>query len=206
MDDAPEALVFDYDGVLADTESLHWKSWAALLSRYDIQFTWAEYCSFGRGISDAQMCEALRKRSPLLDPTELLRQNFERRRMVREWSLEEIPIPAEMIKLLMTLTGYRIGLVTNSERSDVEPILRATAIYERFDAMVFGEDTPTHKPDPDPYLLIAQKLGVATGLAFEDSAAGVESALAAGFKVVKVERPEELAQIVARSLQCQLGP
>jgi HAD superfamily hydrolase (TIGR01509 family) len=67
--------------------------------------------------------------------------------------------------------------------------------------MVFGEDVTAHKPAPDPYLLIAQKLGVGTGIAFEDSQSGVESARAAGFKVVRVEQPKELAQLVARSLR-----
>ena len=62
--------------------------------------------------------------------------------------------------LLTTLGAYRPGLVTSSERSKVEPILRASAIYEKFDAMVFGEDVTAHQPAPDPYLLVAQKLGV----------------------------------------------
>jgi HAD superfamily hydrolase (TIGR01509 family) len=122
--------------------------------------------------------------------------------MVCQWSLAEIPIPQATIKLLSTLGAYRIGLVTSSERLDVEPILRASAIYEQFDAMVFGEDVAANKPAPEPYLLIAQKLEVRTGIAFEDSQSGLESgALAAGFKVVKIEQPKELAQVVARSLR-----
>jgi len=67
--------------------------------------------------------------------------------------------------------------------------------------MVFGEDVAANKPAPEPYLLIAQKLEVRTGIAFEDSQSGLESALAAGFKVVKIEQPKELAQVVARSLR-----
>jgi beta-phosphoglucomutase len=197
----PDALVFDYDGVLADTEPLHWRSWAALLSRYDVQFTWEEYCRVGRGVNDTQMFEAFRERVALIGGAEFSRRNLERKRMVCQWSLAEIPIPQATIKLLSTLGAYRIGLVTSSERLDVEPILRASAIYEQFDAMVFGEDVAANKPAPDPYLLIAQKLEVRTGIAFEDSQSGLESALAAGFKAVKIEQPKELAQVVARSLR-----
>jgi beta-phosphoglucomutase len=200
MDEMRKVLVFDYDGVLADTERLHWKSWAALLLPYDIQLTWEEYCSFGRGVDDAQMCVALGDRMPLVGTPELLRQNCERRRMVRDWSLAEIPIPQETVQLLTTLGAHRIGLVTSSEQADLEPVLRAAAIFETFDAMVFGHEVAAHKPAPDPYLLIAQKLGVKTGIAFEDSVPGVESALAAGFEVVRVEQPSELAHLVERSL------
>ena len=142
----------------------------------------------------------------LLPQYEFSRQNLERKRVVCEWSLAEIPIPQETIKLLTTLGAYRLGLVTSSERSKVEPILRASAIYEKFDAMVFGEDVTVHKPAPDPYLLVAQKLGVSTGIAFEDSRPGLESALAAGFKVVRLEEPKDLTKIVAQSLRRQTNP
>jgi beta-phosphoglucomutase len=196
-----DTLVFDYDGVLADTEPLHWRSWAALLERYDIPLTWEEYCREWQGVSDSQMLEAFRERMAFPDGSALLCQNDKRKRLVCQRSLAEIPIPQATIALLSTLGAYRIGLVTSSERRDVEPILRASGIYGQFDAMVFGEDVTAHKPAADPYLLIAQKLGVGTGIAFEDSQSGVESARAAGFKVVRVEQPKELAQLVARSLR-----
>ena len=195
-----DALVFDYDGVIADTEPLHWRSWATLLSRYDIPFSWEEYRGEWRGVSNAQMFEAFRKRLPLSDIAELLRQNDQRKCLVCQWSLAEIPIPQATIETLSTPDAYCIGLVTSSERPDVEPLLRASEIYEYF-VLVFGEDVAAHKPAPDPYLLIAQKLDVSTGIAFVDSESGVESALATGFKVVRVEQPTELAQIVARSLR-----
>ena len=203
MDETREALVFDYDGVLADTEHLHWKSWPSLLMRYDTQLTWEEYCSLGRGVDDAQMCEVLAQRVPLVDATELARRNRERKRWVRDWSLSQIPIPPATIKMLSTLGAYRLGLVTSSERSEVEPILRLAQIYEQFDALVFGDEVAAPKPAPDPYLLVAQKLRIRTGIAFEDSAPGAASALAAGFKVVRIEQPSELAQLVARSLRWQ---
>jgi HAD superfamily hydrolase (TIGR01509 family) len=203
MGEMPIALVFDYDGVLADTERLHWKSWAALFLPYDLRLTWDEYCRIGRGFADDQMFRSIMKNAPDLDLNmeELARLNEERKREVRAWSLAESPIPQETIELLATLKAYRIGLVTSSERSYVEPVLRASAIYEKFDALVFGEDVPIHKPTPDPYLLIAKWLGASTGIAFEDSDSGLESARAAGFKAVRIEHPTDLAQVVAQSLR-----
>jgi HAD superfamily hydrolase (TIGR01509 family) len=199
----PEALVFDYDGVLADTEPLHWKSWAALFRPYGVELTWEEYGRIGRGVSDIQMFASLLKNAPRLPVDELMLLNLERRRMVLEWSLAESPIPRQTIELLTTLKPYRIGLVTSSDRADVEPVLRASQIYDKFDAIVFGDDVPRHKPAPDPYLLIAKKLGVSTGIAFEDSDSGMKSAQAAGFKAVRIEHPNDLPQIVAQTLQDQ---
>lgn len=200
MSELREALVFDYDGVIADTEPLHWKSWVALLAPYNYELGWEEYCSLGRGVDDAQIYEALRNQASLPDEAEFLRQNIERKRMVREWSLQQIPIPRETIALLHALERHPIGLVTTSKRAEVEPVLRAAHIYGRFDALVFGEDVKAPKPAPDPYLLAAQKLGVSAGIAFEDSEPGLESARAAGFRVVKIDQPRDLARIVTQIL------
>jgi beta-phosphoglucomutase len=191
-----EALIFDYDGVIADTEPLHWRSWAALLLPFGIQLDWEEYCGVGRGASDRQIYEAMRRRAELPDAAEFSRLNVERKRKVREWSLKEIPIAQETLVLLRSLNGSRVGLVTSSERGDVEPVLRAAGILDRFDAAVFGEDVMDHKPSPAPYLLIAEKLDVSRGVAFEDSEPGLASARAAGFEAIKVERPMDLPQIV----------
>ena len=201
MVDLREALVFDYDGVIADTEPLHWKSWAVLLSRCGIELGWAEYCRIGQGVNDKQIYEHYRARMPHADVKAFEEQNGERKRMVRELSMKESPIAQETVALLKSLTGFRLGLVTSSERSEVEPVLRAAQIHDKFDAMVFGGETASPKPSPAPYLLIAERLSVKSGIAFEDSEPGLESASAAGFRAIKVERPKDLAKIVELTLR-----
>lgn len=201
MAEMREALVFDYDGVIADTEPLHWKSWAALLLTFGVELGWEEYCEFGLGIGDAQIYEQFRKRAPLPDANEFSRLNLERKERVREWSMKDIPISHETVALLKALGCRQVGLVTSSGRLEIEPVLRAAAVYDQFSAMVFGEDVERSKPSPEPYLLIAQRLGVQTGIAFEDSESGLESARAAGFRAVKIDRPGDLAETVARWLR-----
>ncbi len=201
MAELREALVFDYDGVIADTEPLHWKSWAVLLSRYGIQLGWEEYYRIGQGVSDAEIFAHFGAQMRSVNADEFSSQNRERKRMVREWSLAKSPIPPETVALLRTLGGYRVGLVTSSEQTEVEPILRAAQVYDRFDRMVFGGEPATPKPSPAPYLLIAERLGVKTGTAFEDSEPGLVSARAAGFKAVRIVRPGDLAKMVALSLR-----
>jgi len=201
MVDVREALVFDYDGVVANTEPLHWKSWAILLSRYGVELPWEEYCRIGRGVSDRQMYEHFRARMSGVDEGEFIRQNSERKRLVRELSLKASPIAPQTIALLKSLEDHRLGLVTSSERADVKPILQAAGISELFDAMVFGDDVAAPKPSPAPYLIIAERLGVKTGFAFEDSEAGLESARSAGFRSIRVERPEDLPELVKRIIR-----
>jgi HAD superfamily hydrolase (TIGR01509 family) len=110
------------------------------------------------------------------------------------------PISEATIEMLLSLKGYRLGLVTSSAKCDVQPVLRAAGIYQCFDALVFGEDVEHHKPAPDPYLLLSRRLDIKTGLVFEDSNAGITSALEAGFTVITVTEPEQLSTIVYREI------
>jgi beta-phosphoglucomutase len=201
MVDMREALVFDYDGVIADTEPLHWKSWAVLLAPYGIEFGWDEYCRVGRGVSDEAIFARFRKQLSEMDAAALSSRNNERKQMVSTWSLAESPISTETVALLKSLAGNRIGLVTSSNRVDVEPVLRSAGIYDCFGAMVFGEEPAAPKPSAAPYLLIAERLGVKTGIAFEDSEPGLASARAAGFNAIRIVRPCDLPQMVEMSLR-----
>jgi beta-phosphoglucomutase-like phosphatase (HAD superfamily) len=52
-------LAFDYDGVLADTEPLHWRSWREIISPFAIELSWEQYCRHCRGVAETRMREAL---------------------------------------------------------------------------------------------------------------------------------------------------
>jgi beta-phosphoglucomutase len=198
MIETREALVFDFDGVIADTEPLHWKSWAVLLARHGIELGWDEYCRIGLGVSDEKIYERFRGQIDGANHGAFGEQNAERKRMVRELSLNESPIAQETVALIKSLDRRRVGLVTSSDRSEVEPVLHAAGIGESFHALVFGGDVAAHKPSPAPYLLVAEKLGVKTGVAFEDSEPGLASATAAGFRAIRVATPNDLPEIVKR--------
>lgn len=195
-------LIFDYDGVIADTERLHWRAWAEILELRGIPFTWDQYCEIGRGMQEAQMIATL---GQLVDDPSLLfgveLQITLRNEMIRDLCISVPPIQEATIELLHSLKGYRLGLVTSSARSDVEPVLRTAGIFECFDAVVFGDDVERHKPAPDPYLLLGSLLDVKTGLVFEDSDAGIASAQEAGFVVIPIGDPADLPRIVDREIR-----
>lgn len=198
----PPALVFDFDGVIADTEPLYWKAWATLLYPHGLTLTWDEYCRLGRGVKDEDMLTslpALASRPSLI--AALQQQLAARQQTIQTWCRQESPIGSATARTLLSLRHFRIGLVTSSERSAVEPLLRDAGIRDCFEAMVFREDVERHKPDPAPYLRIRTQLGVDGGIAFEDSEPGMQSAANAGFKVVRVNHPGELPGIVSRTLQ-----
>lgn len=193
----PQALVFDFDGVLADTEPLYWRAWCELLKPCGVTFTWDHYCRIGRGIRDENMLDSLAGLVGDPDAMDRLKQRLsERKQMVRRWKFDQPPIARATIQSIKSLCGWNLGVVTSSDRDDIEPLLEKTGIRECFTACVYGDDLAIHKPDPAPYLLIREKLGVNGGIAFEDSDAGVQSAAGAGFDVIRVEAPEELPRLV----------
>ncbi len=201
MDAAPEALVFDFDGVIADTEPLYWRAWCEILRSVDVSFEWADYCRIGRGIRDDKMLESL---SVLVSDPELVSRIKprlpERMEMIRRWNTEQPPIPKATVQLMKSLQGHKVGLVTSSDRSDVESMLDAAGIAGCFGACVFGEEIKAHKPDPAPYLLIRRKLAISGGVAFEDSEAGLQSATSAGFDAIRVASPDDLPALVGNIL------
>jgi beta-phosphoglucomutase len=192
-------LVFDYDGVLANTEPLHWDSWKKLLAPYRIELTWDQYCRHCRGVADSRMREVFIEMSPqAVGLPDLAPYLAARNLEVRESSLAQSPIPRSTLEMLRRLGDWRLGLVTSAERGDVEPVLRSANIQGCFEAAVFRGDVTRYKPAPDPYLAIAACMSVATGLAFEDSDAGIASAIAAGFHAIRVDDPENLPGVVSQ--------
>jgi beta-phosphoglucomutase len=200
-----DTLIFDFDGVIADTEPLYWSAWAEILDRRGIRFTWDQYCEIGLGIQDTQMIFKLRQfveDSSMLSGLE--EQIALRDELVRDKCISAPPIQRETIEMLHSLGSYRLGLVTSSTKVNVEPALRAAGVFDCFEAIVFGEDVENHKPAPAPYLLLGNRLNVKTGLVFEDSTAGIISAQQAGFVVVPVADPKHLPQLVYREIRfCQ---
>ena len=191
-------LIFDYDGVQADTEPLHWESWNKLLAPYQIELSWEQYCRHCRGVADTHMREALIEMCPqTIGLPDLAPYLAARKLEVLRSSLARSPISRKTQEMLRLLGDWRLGLVTSADRDEVEPVLRSASIQDCFEACVFRGDVTRHKPAPDPYLAIAAGMNIATGFVFEDSDAGMASAIAAGFHAIRVDAPESLLRMVS---------
>jgi beta-phosphoglucomutase len=196
-----EAILFDFDGVLADSEPVHFECWQEILRRFDLDLDWKTYCEQGIGISDRKLLAFLSERANPPVDVELLIAEFPRKKdMFRARMLKRQPFSAEVFELLQELRGYRLAVVTSSGQTEVEPILERAGLRNYFQAIVYGGDVQQHKPAPDPYLLAVERLGVRSALAVEDSNAGEASARAAGLDVLRVGTASEMPAMLRRRL------
>lgn len=182
-----DVLLFDFDGVLADTERVHHASWNTVLEPYGIQFTWPEYVKQCVGIADRMVAERLQLPEPasaVARKQQLFRQGLE----------ETPPFQQETIELLQELVeSYRMAVVSSSYRTEIFPPIERAGLLPLFETLVFGNDVQNLKPAPDPYLLAVARLGARSALVIEDSEAGVASGTAAGLEVLRVSGPDRMA-------------
>ncbi|MGB9605273.1 MAG: HAD family hydrolase [Bryobacteraceae bacterium] len=198
---AYEAILFDFDGVLADTEPLHWEAWRDAVAPLGINLTWEVYRTQMIGVSDRDVVAFLARMAQPPLPTETIWNRFaDKQRLFLEKALANPPLPPANSELLRQLDSLKLALVTSTSIREIEPLLRAAGILQRFHTIVAAEDVQHPKPHPEPYLLAARRLGARRALAVEDSEAGEAAARAAGLDVLRVGSAVELPSALSRRL------
>lgn len=196
-----EAILFDFDGVLADSEPVHFECWQEILQTFGLHLDWKTYTEQGIGVSDRKLLGFLCARAdPPMDIEPLIAEFPRKKDMFRARMLERQPFSTEVFELLPELRGYQLAVVTSSGQTEIEPILERAGLRNFFQAVVYGGDVEQHKPAPDPYLLAVEKLGVRSALAVEDSNAGETSARAAGLDVLRVRTTSEMPRLLRQRL------
>jgi len=197
-----EAILFDFDGVLVDSEPVHFGCWQEILQSFDLHLDWETYRTYGIGVSDRDLMSLICQRAGRpLEVDRLLAEYPRKRVMFRDRMLERQVFPAGVLELLPQLHAYQLAVVTSSGQSEVEPLLRDAGIHDFFRTMVYGGDVKKLKPAPDPYLLAVKRLGVNRALALEDSDAGEASARAAGLDVLRVRSPAEMPELLRERIE-----
>jgi len=199
----PDAILFDFDGVLADTEPVHYACWAQVLAPFGIILTWEYYRDHAIGVDDREVVRALAaSANPPLDWQVLFAQYPAKKRMFRERTLAAPPFDPALDGLLAELhRDYKLAVVSSSSRAEIEPALVAGGLRKHFDTLVTGEDVTRHKPDPEPYREAARRLGATSALVVEDSLVGQASGRAAGYEVLAVAHPEDVVTLVRGRLR-----
>jgi beta-phosphoglucomutase len=196
-----DAVLFDFDGVLMDTEPLHYACWMEALREFRVEVTLEQYLDRWVGVADSLMLDDMgRLANPPVYGATLARFHPAKRELFSRRSLTELPWTPEVAEFLSSLEAYKLAVVTSSDRSEVAPLLEAGGIRRFFQAEVYGNETSRLKPAPDPYLRAAEVLGARRPLVVEDSDDGVASARAAGFDFVRVRTPREVAAAVRERL------
>ena len=196
-----EAILFDFDGVLVDSEPVHCECWQEILKPYGLQLDWKTYCEHGIGAADrlllARLCQQV---NPPVELERLIAEYPRKRELFQTRMLEREAFSADVLELIPQLNEYQLAVVTSSGQAEVESILVRAGIREYFRVAVFGGDVKRHKPDPEPYQLAVEKLGVRYALVVEDSDAGVASAKAAGLDVLRIGEPSAMPAMLRAHL------
>jgi HAD superfamily hydrolase (TIGR01509 family) len=201
------AIIFDMDGVIADSEPRYYAAVNTILSEDGVRLTEEEYAGV-IGLSVEAAWEEYIRRHGLKRPL------AEYVRLYDPAVLNELRKPAEPSPGVRELIeaakkrGLRLGLASSSLGAWVEALLQGIGLIDAFEVVVYGEMVERHKPAPDCYLLAAERLGVRPHrcLAIEDSPSGIQSANAAGMFVVAVRTPStsgldlSLADLVLETL------
>lgn len=197
-----DAILFDFDGVLADTEPIHCACWAEALAPLGISLDWETYQREFVGLDDREMARILAARCHPPRPWEELWENAypAKRTLFRARTAAAPPFPPGLRPFLDGLDGkYKLAVVTSSSSAEIQPILAAGGLLPCFQTLVGGESVARHKPAPEPYLLAAERLGARSPLVVEDSPAGIASGQAAGFEVLAVSNPMDVpGQVLER--------
>jgi beta-phosphoglucomutase len=202
------AVVFDFDGVIVDSEPLHFRTLRDALRVDGVEITeeeyWSRYLAYdNRGA----IRRALEHHGQAVDPKRV--ERLAARMAVRfEELIPEIPVyegATELVRLLAA--EFPLAIASGALHDEVDATLRSVGLRDAFQTIVGAEDAPRTKPDPAPYLEAVRRLAANDGgltpadcLSFEDTMAGIGSAVAAGLKVVGVAHtyPAEKLQAAHR--------
>jgi HAD superfamily hydrolase (TIGR01509 family) len=201
-----KAVLWDLDGVLVDTGSFHFEAWRELFESEGKEISEEEFRrTFGLR-NDAILRDVLGD----LPPQKVAELSRRKEEIFRAKIAGRItPIPG-VVTLLQRLrqAGKRMAVVSSAPRQNVETMLHGLEIEDAFEVIIAEEDASRGKPDPQGYLLAAERLGVAPSecVVIEDAPGGVEAAKRAGIRCLGLaaERaPETLsaADLVVLNLE-----
>jgi HAD superfamily hydrolase (TIGR01509 family) len=180
-----DGFLFDMDGTITNNAHFHDLAWEkVMLERYGYRLELGDPRVHGG--KTKFITESLLGRS--IADSEAAEFHEYKEATYRELARGQIVPMAGLHEFLRRLETKKIALVTSADQTNTEFVLGALGLLEKFAVRVLGEDVAHGKPDPEPFLLGAKKLGLepARCVAFEDSLAGVQSASAAGCYVVGV--------------------
>lgn len=192
-----EAVIFDFDGVIVDTEPLHYAAFQRTLKPFGLDFTWQEYIETYIGFDDRDAFRHafLSKAMPLGD--EKLKLLIEKKaEFFEDVIVAGVSAYPGVVDLIIELnkTKTPLAICSGALKRDIDPILQMLGISNSFDIIVTADDVAVSKPDPECYELAFKRLHSAYNysfskgltLAIEDTPAGISAAKGAGLMVCAV--------------------
>lgn len=187
-------MVFDFDGVLVDSEPLHFEALRDTLRDYGIRIDEEEYRETYVAYDDREALRiAFERHDRPADPESVERAARRKAVAFRDWieRVELLPGARELVRSLAV--EVPLAIASGALTGEIEEILQAADLRDAFETIVGADQVERTKPDPLPYACAVARLGGRRPglepmdcLAFEDSIAGIASARGAGLRVVAV--------------------
>jgi beta-phosphoglucomutase len=183
----PKAILFDFDGVIADTDNHHIAAWQRTLAVMGWQIP-DEVAAHSAEIDDRAFLADLFAQRGIKNGD--IESWVRRKQVLTVQLLKESPrLYPGVVDLVRQLQGRaRLAVVSGTWRENIVTVLAATGLADSFDSIVGKEDVPAVKPAPDAYQLALKRLRLVgrSTVALEDSPAGLAAARAAGIRAIAV--------------------
>lgn len=179
-----KGIIFDLDGVLCHTDHFHYQAWKMLADKLGIPFDETVNNRL-RGVSRMESLEIILEKSTKeysqqekLDFAE--EKNEEYKKLLQQMKPSDI---SEEVRETLTLLKKEFSLAVGSSSKNTKLILEKTDLGKYFDAVADGNDIKNSKPDPEVFLVAAERIHLAPEdcLVVEDAKAGIDAAVAGGF-------------------------
>ena len=194
------AILFDFDGTIVNTDPIHYQVWKVFLLEYNVEINEEIFKSNFAGRHNPDIIQDV---LPHLSAEESLKFAEEKEARFRQQA-----------SLLETINGFdflfawcekhsiKRALVTNAPKLNAYFMLEALQLKDAFDIIILGEEEAAAKPDPTPYKVALERLGISVeqAIAIEDSPSGMRSAVSAGIRTVgmaSTQTPETLHKLGA---------
>jgi len=191
-----DAIVFDFDGVVVNSEPVHLRAFQAVLAESRVGLSARDYYARYVGLSDREAFEAVARDAGLtwsggtIDGF-IAKKTIEVQRVLAERS----PLfPAAASRIRALARDLPLAIASGALRPEIEQVLDRAGLSDCFTAIVAAGETPRSKPAPDPYAMAVERLSSAAGrrvdpwrvVAVEDTLQGLASARAAGLRTIAV--------------------
>jgi beta-phosphoglucomutase len=202
---ALQAIVFDFDGVIADSEPLHLKAFQRALAEESMTLGEDEYFNRYLGYDDVGVFEALSRDRALAWTSSHVRELVARKgiKLQALISSGEVLFAGAAAFIRAAAADVPVAIASGALRHEIVQILEAAGLDQLFATVVAAGDTPESKPSPAPYLLAVERLQERADtrlephrcVAIEDSVWGLESARQAGLRCVAVTTSYTAAEL-----------
>ncbi|MFC5101328.1 HAD-IA family hydrolase [Kibdelosporangium philippinense] len=187
--------MFDFDGLLMDTESTQLESWQYEWRQHGLELDVATFfADHGGDVSELRYATLASAVGAGYD-----RVSSHARRVAYRDSLNAVLQFRPGIQAwLDAASGFRLAVASSSPASWVLPLLEQSGYRSRFEVVACGDEVSAHKPDPAVYYLALERLGIVASeaMAFEDTPHGVAAAKAAGLRCVAIPNPHTDASLL----------